>query len=96
MSAILHPVHYRIIKRSGTLWRVKGSPLCNQEPIGLRGIGDYGLTVEQLFISLFRINGGCAGYYLVNLETKVYYYCGPESEAVRAKLRSLGIDRADP
>lgn len=96
MSTIFHPIHYRVIQREGTRWRVKGSPVCGQAAIGLTDITDYGMTAEELLVSLFRIEGGKAGYYLADLRHKKYYYCGLQKEDVRATLRRLGIGRADP
>lgn len=96
MSVVLYPSYYRVILRDGTQWRVKGSLLCSDRPIGLSDISQYGLTVEKLLCELFRLNGGKAGYYLANFKTKTYYYCGVGFEDVQAKLRSLGIGRVDP
>jgi hypothetical protein len=93
---IVHPIYYRIIQREGTRWRVKGSPLCSQAAIGLRDIADYGMTVEELLISLFRIECGLSGYYLADLRHKKYYYCGLQKKDVKATFRRLGIGRDDP
>lgn len=95
-TTAIHPIHYRVIKRVGTHWHVKGTKLNSSLPIGLKDVGDYGITVQEVFISLFRINGGSSGYYLANLKNKKYYYCGPKSEDVKTTLHSLGIGRVDP
>jgi hypothetical protein len=94
-ATIFHPSYYRVIQREGTRWRVKGSLLCSEAAIGLLDIANYGLTSEQLFVSLFRINGGKPGYYLANLRTKTYYYCGLGFKNVQVTLRSLGIGREE-
>lgn len=101
MSSIVHPFHYQIYRRSGTKWYVKeeGEVFYNptNTPTNLEHIErEFGLTEQQVVISLFRINGGKPGYYLANLRDKKYYYCGPEWSDIKTKLRSLGIGRADP
>ncbi len=98
-TTILHPSYYRVIRREGTKWFVKGAKLLspNDVPIGLDDLEQkYGMTNLDLVMSLFRINGGKAGYYLANLISKQYYYCGMNLEDVKATLQGLGIGRPDP
>lgn len=96
--AILFPAHYRIIKNEGANWYAVGSKLTNAEnkPAGLRDIEQYGLTIEELVTSLFKLNAGRLGYYIANLKDKKYYYCGSTMADVRAKFLDLGIGRRDP
>lgn len=56
----------------------------------------FGLTPEQVFIELFRINGGRSGFYLANLRDRQYYYCGLSWEGLKTTLQGLGIGRAEP
>ncbi len=57
----------------------------------------YDISLQQIAIELFRINGGRCGYYLADLRIlKKYYYCGNEPEDVKLKLLELGIGRIDP
>ncbi len=97
-TTILHPLYFRVIRREGVQWFVKGSPLerTDNAPVGLDDVESYGITATQLVTALFRINGGKPGYYLANLKTKQYYYCGDSLEGVRTQLLSLGIGRSDP
>lgn len=55
----------------------------------------YGISTEQLLINLFRVNGGCSGFYLVNLKHRKYYYCGQNWEDIRTQLLKLGIGRKE-
>lgn len=97
-TTIFYPLHYRVIKREGTKWAVKGSKLvsANNDPIGCDDIQSYGITALDLVVSLFRINGGKPGYYIANLRDKNYYYCGLSLEDVQIAFRNLGIGREDP
>jgi hypothetical protein len=95
MSTVIYPIYYRVIRCEGGKWYVKGAKLCsrNHISIGLENAESYGITTESLLVSLFRINGGKAGYYVANLRDKKYYYCGLNLENVQATFLSLGIGR---
>ena len=101
MSKIVCPFHYKIFQRKGTDWFGKKPERVfyngTNQPLQLENIAEqFGLTDKKIIISLFRINGGKAGYYLANLRDRQYYYCGTEWEDVKTQLRSLGIGREDP
>ncbi len=51
---------------------------------------DYhnGLTPKRMVIELFKLNRG-AGYYLIDTERKLFYFCGSDLESVRIKLESI-------
>ena len=51
----------------------------------------YGLTKTQIITELFRKYQGKLGYYLVNLATREYHYCGTEYEDIGVKLKEIGI-----
>jgi hypothetical protein len=51
----------------------------------------YGISDRAVEIELFRINGGSAGYYLADLATRRYWYCGLEYPAVKDQIRALGV-----
>ncbi len=96
MSIAVHfPTHYRIVLRDETTlkWTVEGAKATSPDtPIGMEGVSkQFGITNLALVASLFRINGGRAGYYATNLRDKKYYYCGLTLEDVRDKLLNLGI-----
>ena len=55
----------------------------------------YGLTKTQIVTELFRKYQGKLGYYLVNLATEEYHYCGAEYEDIGTKLKDMGITRDD-
>lgn len=96
-TTIFYPLYYRVIKREGTKWAVKGSKLisANNDPIGTDDIQSYGMTPLDLVVSLFRVAGGKPGYYIANLKDKNYYYCGLSLEDVQITFRSLGIGREE-
>lgn len=97
-APILYPLYYRVIRREGTRWLVKGARLDapNSLAHGLHDADRYGLTNEAIVTALFRLRGGKAGYYLANLKDKRYCYCGESLEDVRAEFQRLGIGRDDP
>lgn len=98
---LVTPYHYKVYKREGTRWFALDASRVfynsTGEPLDLINVEkEFGLTVEQLIIGLFRINGGRSGFYLANLRDRKYYYCGLQQEDVKHTLRSLGIGRPDP
>ncbi|MCC5616528.1 hypothetical protein LC605_15900 [Nostoc sp. CHAB 5836] len=99
-TSIIHPLHFQIIRREGTTWYFKnGSIFYNRtgEPIPESDRERlFGITKNKIVIELFRINGGKAGYYVVNLQDKKYYYCGDEWTDVKVKLKELGIGTDEP
>lgn len=97
---VYHPDYYRLIERVPEGWLFKQGKLFYTKLPFTVDFNDfkllYGITKQQVAIELSRINGGKAGYYLANLRSKKYYYCGTEPEGVKCKLRELGIGRDDP
>ena len=99
---IIRPAYYRVIQRIENIWRFReGQPFYNPNKI----LSDYhssdiyksyGTTMKKVAIELFRINGGKAGFYLVNLRDQEYYYCGMSLSDVKLTLQNLGIGRPDP
>ena len=100
MSKIVHPAYFQIVKREGTAWYFRYGKVFYRGKNTTMEIEhreqEYGLTKEKIAIELFRINAGRAGYYLVDLKDRKYYYCGLELEDVKNVLQSLGIGRPDP
>ncbi|GAB1540746.1 hypothetical protein NUACC21_34150 [Scytonema sp. NUACC21] len=96
-TAIIYPNYYRVVRHEAGKWYIKGAKFYspNHVPIGLEGAEAYGITGDELLVSLFRVNGGKAGYYIANLRDKKYYYCGLSLEDVRATFQSLGIGRSE-
>ena len=96
-TKVYAPDCYRIFERRNSEWFLKKVNLFYSKLPFRVDMNDfkllYGITQEQVAIELFRINGGKNGYYLANLKTKKYYYCGTESEGVKNKLLELGIGR---
>ncbi|MBW4641295.1 MAG: hypothetical protein KME05_24385 [Gloeocapsa sp. UFS-A4-WI-NPMV-4B04] len=98
---LITPYHYKVYERSGTRWfardAVKTFYNATDRPLDLLNAEQqFGLTVEQVIVALFRINGGKTGFYLANLRDRKYYYCGYSWEDVKMTLHNLGIGRADP
>lgn len=93
---VIHPIQYRIILRKITLeesyWHfIKSRTFYN--PLNLAQNSDiefmFGTSKKKVALELFRINCGKPGYYLADLSSKKYYYCGVDEESSKAKLRSL-------
>lgn len=97
LTSVTFPVYYRVVFREGTKWSIEGSKRSTPNiPLGVEGLQEqFGMTNLNLVASLFRINGGRAGYYLADLKDKKYYYCGSTLEDVRDKLLSLGVSQAN-
>jgi hypothetical protein len=98
---IITPYHYKVYERDGTSWfaRDAAKVFYNSTDVPLTLVNteqEFSLTVEQVIIELFRINGGKSGFYLANLRDRKYYYCGTAWEDVKTTLHSCGIGRADP
>lgn len=100
MNFIL-PYHYKVYERDGTRWFARDADRvfynATNEPLDLVNTEQhFGLTVEQVIIELFRINGGKSGFYLASLRERKYYYCGLNWEGLKTTLQGLGIGRAEP
>jgi hypothetical protein len=99
-TSIIHPLHFQIIQRIGTIWYFKyGSVFYNRTDKSLPESDRerlFGITKNKIVTELFRINGGKSGYYLANLRDKNYYYCGDDWASVKTKLKELGIGRDEP
>ena len=98
---LITPYHYRVYERETTRWFVRDGIRvfynATNQFLDLKNIEQqFGLTVEQVLIELFRLNGGKSGFYLANLKDRKYYYCGLVWDDVKTTLQSLGIGRADP
>ncbi len=98
---IVTPYHYKVYERKESRWFAKDAAkvFYNSTNVPLDIINTeqkFGLTVEQVIIELFRINGGRSGFYLANLRERKYYYCGLSWEGVKTTLQGLGIGRAEP
>ena len=96
---IIHPDYIRFIERKVGGWLFKRGEIFYRKHQLFVDCEDYellyGISKQQVAMELFRINAGKAGYYLADLRHKKYY-CGLETEDIKAVLRSLGIGRADP
>ncbi len=92
------PDYYRVFERLVGGWHLKASKFFYKK---LSVDFDdfellYGISKQQVATELFRINGGRVGYYLANLRSKKYYYCGTDPNSVAVALKSLGIGRDEP
>jgi hypothetical protein len=98
---MLHPSYFHVFYRNadGRWGRVRGDssirlnsypdlPL-DQAEWNLKTM--YDISDQEIYIELFRINGGRAGYYLANLWNRKYYYCGLEYSDVIEQLHELGF-----
>jgi hypothetical protein len=97
-TEIFAPDYYRVFERVVGGWRLKvGKFFYKKLSVDFDDFELlYGISKQQVAVELFRINGGKAGYYLANLRSKKYYYCGYKPEAVGDTLKRLGIGRDDP
>ncbi|NHC34433.1 hypothetical protein [Scytonema millei] len=99
-TKLIHPAYYQIVRRIENAWEFRHGKIFYRSSD--RAIDtanrelEYGLTKSKIVIELFRINGGRAGYYLVNLKDRSYYYCGLTLEDVKTILQQMGIGRPDP
>lgn len=94
------PIYLQIYEREGTQWFFHGGKTF-YNPRGIKTdfesiLAMHNLTKIKVLVSMFRINGGKAGYYLADLRHKRYYYCGRALSDVKSKLRELGIGRDEP
>ena len=102
-SNIILPLYYLVIEISKTTWYFKTSDRIFYNPRNVpitlsldERLQRFDLTIPKVAIELFRINAGRGGYYLANLQSKQYYYCGLEWQDVKTTLHQLGIGRPDP
>jgi hypothetical protein len=95
---VFAPDYYRVFERLVGGWQLKASKFFVKKlPVDFDDFKLlYGISKQQVAVELFRINGGKAGYYLVNLRSKKYYYCGSDPTSVKTKLKLLGIGCDDP
>lgn len=102
MSMLVHPLHYLLVERHENTWKFMGGSFVfynpRNVPVSL-AVADrlhrFRLTPETVMIELFRIHGGRAGYYLVNLRDRNSYYCGQAWESIITTPQSLGIGRSE-
>ncbi|HEY9598374.1 MAG TPA: hypothetical protein V6D33_11950 [Cyanophyceae cyanobacterium] len=93
--SFIYPAYFYIVQRDASLgvWNFeKGAPFYNPtgKPVNYDEKERYfGLTKPQIAIELFRINGGKSGWYLVDMRSHKYYYCGESRDDAKEKLRSL-------
>ncbi len=98
---LITPYYYKVYERDGASWfaRDASGVFYNECDVALNLVNveqEFGLTVEQVIIELFRINGGRSGFYLASLRDRKYYYCGTDWEDVKITLHTCGIGKADP
>lgn len=92
---LVYPAYYYFVERDSVAgaWNFKyGETFYNpgEEPFNHSEKERYfGLTKRQIATELFRINGGKSGWYLVDMRSRKYYYCGMEKDNAKALLRSL-------
>lgn len=97
-TTIIHPLHFMVVQRAGTSWIFSGGGQVILNPRNvpvLLAVEDrfhrFGLTIPKAAIELIRVNGGKAGYYLINMRKKTYHYCGDSRESVNNLLIELGV-----
>ena len=100
---IVLPLHYLVIERRETTWYFKTGDRVFYNPQNVpvtlslqERLQKFHLTMPKIAIELFRTGVGRGGYYLADLSSKQYYYCGLEWQDVRASLQQLGVGRPDP
>ncbi len=100
MTKLIHPAYFQIVKREGGAWYFRHGQIFYRGGDASLDVENreeqYGLTKKRVAIELFRINAGVAGYYLVDLKDRQYYYCGLSLDDVKSVLQDLGIGRDDP
>jgi hypothetical protein len=99
-DTIIRPIHYRIIERRGKIWAFREGEtfvnFFNAPDLDMEDLFSlFDTSMEKIAAELRRINGGKQGYYIANILDKKYYYCGPQWEDVKDKLKELGIGRPD-
>jgi hypothetical protein len=52
-------------------------------------IWHHGLTHKRIVWNLFKLTGGSTGYYLADIKSHRFYYCGTSLQFVKAKLKEL-------
>lgn len=99
-TTVYHPDYYRVIERVPNGWLFKQYELFYTTlpfPVDMSEFELlYGISKQKVAVELCKINGGKAGYYLVGLRNKKYYYCRIEPAGVKGQLLDLGIWREDP
>ena len=102
-TSIIHPLHYLVVEKKGSAWCFKTGDRIFYNPRNVPAslsledrLRQFGLTIPKIAIELFRIETGKGGYYLANLRSKQYYYCGLDWQDVKTTLQQLGIGRPDP
>jgi hypothetical protein len=92
---IFYPQYIYIVQKTAGEWRFR-----EPSKIIYRGTSEidlshrethYRLTLKQIIIELFKINGGKLGFYLADMKHEKYYYCGTQLDDVREKLISIGV-----
>ena len=93
---LIYPGKYRIFRRDVSLrWHViRSHGFYNPLGVNIEEM-DRRIDRQQAIASLFRINGGKAGYYLFNTLSGEGWYCGDDLASVERKLQDLG-DRLKP
>lgn len=108
--SLVVPSYFLVVNRSGTQWRFQGHSEAFYNPLSTPGkpvttpesltvryqLEKYQLTLWDAVVLLFRLRGGQAGYYLLDLKRRQGYYCGPEWRDITVTLYTLGIGRPDP
>jgi hypothetical protein len=103
MSVFFSPLHWRIIRREvrehrgcwvfmrpRNIYNLTGVPLSfSFDSTDIEEL--FGTSKAEVSTELFRVNGGKLGYYLANLISKEYHYCGELEQDVKIKLSELGI-----
>lgn len=101
MSKIMTPHHYKIYEWQGTKWFTLNAERVfyngTNQPLDLQNVErEFGLFDEQIVIELFRVNGSKPVFYLGNLRSRKFYYCGLKWEDIKTTIIQLGIGRAEP
>src|ERR687885_2441483 len=91
----VYPAHFYFVERDASLgeWKFKkGSSFYNPTDTPYNHDQKeryFGLTKPQIATELFRVNAGKSGWYLVDMRSHKYYYCGLSRDDAKEKLRSL-------
>lgn len=90
------PAYLDIVHKTGDLCiRLGASKICNLsgKPFDEnQQFSEFGLTPMKILVELYKRYQGLDGWYLVDMRSKEYYFCGSTAQDVQEKLYELGIN----
>ena len=102
----VHPIHFLVVERQSSGWVFKvGNIFYNPSSVVLGSspsdfltklLDRHNLSQSQVITELFKINAGRFGFYIADLRSREFYYCGLSWDDVNHQFKLLGIGRDDP